>query len=217
MYRHLEEVTVRWSSGDFPDTRLAIPVMIAAFGGWNDAGEAATGAISHLASIWPATTIAQVDPENFYDFQVNRPTVFLDGSKTRQLIWPATEVFGVATPHLPFDLVLVKGLEPSMRWRSFTADLLDLADDLDVATLITVGSLLADTPHSRSIPVSRSAAHPDIAERLGVEVSGYEGPTGIRGIAKCCIAPRNRRNFTLERNPALRICCAISEGNTCPG
>ena len=161
---------------------LRSPVMIAAFGGWNDAGEAATGAISHLASIWPATTIAQVYPEDFYDFQVNRPTVFLDGSKTRQLIWPATEVFGVATPHLPFDLVLVKGLEPSMRWRSFTADLLDLADDLDVATLITVGSLLADTPHSRSIPVSRSAAHPDIAERLGVEVSGYEGPTGILGV-----------------------------------
>lgn len=161
---------------------LRSPVMIAAFGGWNDAGEAASGAISHLASIWPTTTIAHVDPEDFYDFQVNRPTVFVDESKVRQLIWPTTEVFGVSTPHLPFDLILVKGLEPSMRWQSFTADLLDLADDLGVAMVITIGSLLADTPHSRSIPVSRSGSHPDIAERLGVEISGYEGPTGILGV-----------------------------------
>lgn len=156
--------------------------MIAAFGGWNDAGEAASGAISHLASIWPTITIAHVDPEDFYDFQVNRPTVLVDESKIRQLIWPTTQVFGVSTPHLPFDLVLVKGLEPSMRWQRFTADLLDLAEDLDVAMLITMGSLLADTPHSRSIPVSKSGARPDIAERLGVEISEYEGPTGILGV-----------------------------------
>lgn len=164
---------------------LRSPVMIAAFGGWNDAGEAASGAISHLASIWPTTTIAQVDPEDFYDFQVNRPTVLVDESKVRQLTWPTTEVFGVLTPHLPFDLVLVKGLEPSMRWRTFSAELLDLAEDLEVATLITLGSLLADTPHSRSIPVSRSVASPTIAERWadrGVETSGYEGPTGILGV-----------------------------------
>lgn len=159
--------------------------MIAAFGGWNDAGEAATGAISHLASLWPVVTVAQVDPEDFYDFQVNRPTVLLDESKVRQLTWPTTEVFGVSTPHLPFDLVLVKGLEPSMRWRTFSAELLDLADDLEVATLITLGSLLADTPHSRSIPVSRSTASPALAERWagrGVETSSYEGPTGILGV-----------------------------------
>ena len=161
---------------------LRSPVMFAAFGGWNDAGEAATGAISHLASIWSVTSIARVEAEDFYDFQVNRPSVFIDDSKSRQLIWPATEVFGVATPHLPFDLVLVKGVEPSMRWKSFTADILDLADDLDVAMVITVGSLLSDSPHSRPISVSRSAGHPGISERLGVENSSYEGPTGILGV-----------------------------------
>lgn len=164
---------------------LRSPVMIAAFGGWNDAGEAATGAISHLASLWPAITIARVDPEDFYDFQVNRPIVFLDETKVRQLTWPRTEVSGIFTPHLPFDLVLVKGLEPSMRWRAFSAELLDLADDLEIATLITLGSLLADTPHSRSIPVSRSTASPVLAERWadrGVETSNYEGPTGILGV-----------------------------------
>jgi len=161
---------------------LRSPVMIFAFGGWNDAGEAATGAISHLLSTWPHSIIAKFDPEDFYDFQVNRPMVFVDDSKIRQIVWPTTEVFGVLTPQLPFDLVLVKGLEPSMRWKTFTNDLLDLAEDLEVHMILTVGSLLADTPHSRPISVSGSGSHPDIAKRLGVEVSRYEGPTGILGI-----------------------------------
>lgn len=156
--------------------------MVAAFGGWNDAGEAATAAVVHLASMWPTTVIARVDPEDFYDFQVNRPAVFLDENKARQLLWPATEVFGVSTPHLPFDLILVKGVEPSMRWKTFTNDLLDLTDDLDVAMVITLGSLLADTPHTRPIPVTKSGGQREIAERLGLEVSGYEGPTGILGV-----------------------------------
>lgn len=161
---------------------LRSPIMVAAFGGWNDAGEAATAAVVHLASRWPTTVIARVDPEDFYDFQVNRPTVFLDENKARQLLWPATEVFGVSTPHLPFDLILVKGVEPSMRWKTFTNDLLDLADDLDVAMVITLGSLLADTPHTRPIPVTKSGGQREIAERLGLEVSEYEGPTGILGV-----------------------------------
>ena len=160
---------------------LRAPVMIAAFGGWNDAGEAATSAIAHLASMWTFTSIAQVDPEEYYDFQVNRPTVFQDEEKKRQLLWPATEVFAVATPELPFDLVLVKGIEPSMKWKRFTNELLDLADDLDVAMIITLGSLLADSPHSRPMPVTKSAGNAAIAARLGVEMSAYEGPTGILG------------------------------------
>jgi predicted ATP-grasp superfamily ATP-dependent carboligase len=155
--------------------------MLAAFGGWNDAGEAATGAISHLTSMWATTIIARVDPEDFYDFQVNRPVVFVDEAKTRQLVWPGTDIYGVETPHLPFDFILVKGVEPSMRWKSFTNDLLDLADDLDVAKVITLGALLADSPHSRPIPVSKNAAHPEIAERLSIGVSDYQGPTGIIG------------------------------------
>ncbi|MDP1721241.1 MAG: PAC2 family protein [Candidatus Nanopelagicaceae bacterium] len=161
---------------------LRSPVMILAFGGWNDAGEAATGATSHLLNTWTASLIAQVDPEDFYDFQVNRPMVSVDDSKFRTLTWPTTEVFGIATPQYEFDLVVVKGVEPSMRWKTFAANILDLADDLDVTMILTLGSLLADTPHSRPISVSGSGTHPDIAERLGVEVSRYEGPTGILGV-----------------------------------
>ena len=161
---------------------LRSPVMIVAFGGWNDAGEAATGAASHLLNTWTASLIAQVDPEEFYDFQVNRPMVSVDDSKFRTLTWPTTEVFGIATPQYDFDLVVVKGVEPSMKWKTFAANILDLADDLDVTMILTLGSLLADTPHSRPISVSGSGTHPDIAERLGVEVSRYEGPTGILGV-----------------------------------
>ncbi len=156
--------------------------MVFAFGGWNDAGEAATGAVSHLLNTWDNSLIGRFDPENFYDFQVNRPFVFVDDSKVRQINWPTTEVFGILTPQFPFDLVVVKGLEPSMRWKTFSNDLLDLADDLEVSKILTVGSLLADTPHTRPITVSGSGSHPDIAKRLGVEVSRYEGPTGILGI-----------------------------------
>lgn len=156
--------------------------MIFAFGGWNDAGEAATGAVSHLLNSWDHSLIGRFDPEDFYDFQVNRPMVFVDDSKVRQITWPTTEVFGILTPQFEFDLVVVKGLEPSMRWKKFTNDLLDLADDLEVGMILTTGSLLADTPHSRPISVSGSGSHPEIAKRLGVEVSRYEGPTGILGI-----------------------------------
>lgn len=161
---------------------LRSPIMVFAFGGWNDAGEAATGAASHLLNTWDNSLIARFDPENFYDFQVNRPFVFVDDSKVRQINWPTTEVFGILTPQFPFDLVVVKGLEPSMKWKTFSNDLLDLADDLEVSKILTVGSLLADTPHTRPISVSGSGSHPDIAKRLGVEVSRYEGPTGILGI-----------------------------------
>lgn len=161
---------------------LRSPIMVFAFGGWNDAGEAATGAVSHLLSTWDNSLVGRFDPEDFYDFQVNRPFVFVDDSKVRQINWPTTEAFGILTPQFPFDLVVVKGLEPSMRWKTFSNDLLDLADDLEVSKILTVGSLLADTPHTRPITVSGSGSHPDIAKRLGVEVSKYEGPTGILGI-----------------------------------
>ncbi len=163
--------------------------MVIAFSGWNDAGEAATGATSHLLGCWTEPQydvvpelIAEVDPEEFYDFQVNRPTVFVDDSSVRSLTWPGTSVFALATPSLPHDFIVVKGVEPSMKWKTFTSDLLDLADDCEVDLIISMGAMLADTPHSRPITVSGSGAHPDIAKRLGVEISRYEGPTGILGV-----------------------------------
>ena len=175
--------------------------MLIAFSGWNDAAEAATGAASHILGAWTDAEhaindqvgvvpelIADIDPEEFYDFQVNRPLVDIDESQIRSLTWPGTQIFGLATPNFDFDFIIVRGVEPSMKWKTFTHDLLDLADDLEVQTIITLGSMLADAPHSRPITVTGSGAHPEIAKRLGVEVSRYEGPTGILGvIADACL------------------------------
>jgi proteasome assembly chaperone (PAC2) family protein len=165
-----------------PTFALREPVMIAAFEGWNDAGESATGAITHLLTVWSHQQLASLDPEEFYDFQVNRPTIKVDEKVVREIVWPNTIVYAVSTPHLSHDFLIVKGIEPSMRWRRFADEVLDLADDYEVSLLITMGALLADTPHSRPISVTGSGSHPDVAERLGVEISRYEGPTGIIGV-----------------------------------
>ena len=168
---------------------LRNPVMIMAFSGWNDAAEAASGAVEHLLSGWCDRNdevlpelIADVESEEFYDFQVNRPVVSIDESEIRSITWPTTQIFGLSIPTMPRDLVVVTGVEPSMRWKSFTSELLDLADDLEVSLIVTLGSLLADTPHTRPITVTGTGAHPSIATRLGVSVSKYEGPTGILGV-----------------------------------
>jgi proteasome assembly chaperone (PAC2) family protein len=168
---------------------LREPIMIMAFSGWNDAAEAASGAVEHLLSGWRDKNddvipelIANVESEDFYDFQVNRPVVSIDESEIRSITWPSTQVFGMVIPSMKRDLVIVTGVEPSMKWKSFTSDLLDLADDLEVSLIVSLGSLLADTPHTRPISVTGTGAHPSIANRLGVSVSKYEGPTGILGI-----------------------------------
>jgi len=168
---------------------LRAPIMVIAFTGWNDAAEAATGAVSHFLGCWTDSVndvvpelIAEFDSEDFYDFQVNRPTIVVDESSVRSLTWPTTQVFGLAIPKLDNDFIIVRGVEPSMRWKTFTSEILDLADDLEVEMVITLGSMLADTPHTRPITVSGSGAHPDISKRLGVEISKYEGPTGILGV-----------------------------------
>ena len=180
---------------------LRSPVMLIAFSGWNDAADAATGATSHILGAWTdgihavdeqtgvvPELIAEVDPEDFYDFQVNRPMVNMDDSHLRSLTWPGTQVFGLQMPELDFDFVIVRGVEPSMKWKTFTQDQIDLAEDLDISMIVTLGSMLADAPHSRPITVTCSGAHPEIANRLGVEVSKYEGPTGILGvIADACL------------------------------
>jgi len=156
--------------------------MLAAFEGWNDAGESASGALQHLLSTWSNSLVGIVDPEEYYDFQVNRPQIRVDERVIREIIWPNTFVYEVSTPHLDHDFLIVKGIEPSMRWRTFASELLDLADDYEVEMLVTLGALLADAPHSRPIVVTGTGSHPDVASRLGVEVSRYEGPTGIIGV-----------------------------------
>ncbi len=165
--------------------------MVVAFGGWSDAGEAATGVITHLLATlngeidvdtFAPDLIAEVDSEEYFDYQVNRPLIFVDDSMIRSLTWPGVQIFAQPNPSGERDFILVRGVEPSMRWKSFASEILDLADDLEVELVITVGSMLADTPHTRPIPVSGTGAHPDIAARLGVEVSRYEGPTGILAV-----------------------------------
>lgn len=156
--------------------------MIAAFEGWNDAGEAATGAIEHLEEVFDAEIIASFDPDEYYDFQVNRPHVRVDEDGVREIIWPTTRISVVTHPELSRDLILVRGIEPSMRWRSFCQELLALADDLEVEMVISLGALLADSPHTRPIPISGSGSTPRVASTYGLEVSRYEGPTGIVGV-----------------------------------
>jgi len=161
---------------------LVDPVLVAAFEGWNDAGDAATGALEHLEAVWGAEPVGELDPEEYYDFQVNRPQVSVGGDGHRHISWPTTRLTLARLPLPRRDVVLLRGIEPSMRWRTFCAEVLDVAADLGVETVVTLGALLADTPHTRPIPVTGTATDPVAAQRLGFEPSTYEGPTGIVGV-----------------------------------
>jgi proteasome assembly chaperone (PAC2) family protein len=161
--------------------RLRGPVLLAAFDGWNDAGEAATTALDAIADALAAETFAVIDPEEFYDFQATRPTVRLvDGH--RRVEWPAIELRSARLPAADHDLIVVRGQEPNLRWRTFASEVVQLASSLGVEMLVTVGALLADVPHTRPVRVVSSAGDRDLAERLGLSVSRYEGPTGILGV-----------------------------------
>jgi proteasome assembly chaperone (PAC2) family protein len=155
--------------------------MIAAFEGWNDASQAATGAIDHLLQRWESSELAAIEGEDYYDFQVNRPHVRLNKDGDRELEWPMTKVYEVSTPQLKNDFLIVRGVEPSMRWQTFVRELLDLADDYEVASIITFGALLADAPHTRPIPVMVTGSTSVVAQKYGISISKYEGPTGIIG------------------------------------
>lgn len=164
---------------DLPE--LHDPVMILAFEGWNDAGEAATRVVEHLTALWEAETVAAIDPEDYYDFQVTRPRVTNQG-QGRGIHWNTTRVLLASPDSLGRDVLLVTGIEPSFRWRAFTTELLDLAAAHGVGTVITLGALLADVAHSRPIPVSSSSPDEATSYRFDLEPSTYEGPTGITGV-----------------------------------
>lgn len=161
---------------------LVDPVMIAAFEGWNDAGDAASNAVAHLAAVWGAKPIAALDPEDYYDFQVNRPLVSVDATGERELSWPTTHISVAHGALGRRDVVLVRGIEPNIRWRAFVSELLAVGDELGVQMVVVLGALLADVPHSRPVPVTGSAAEATLAEQLGLTRSRYEGPTGIVGV-----------------------------------
>ncbi|SSC25791.1 Protein of unknown function DUF774, partial [Klenkia terrae] len=163
--------------------RLTDPVVVVAFEGWNDAGDAATGALEHLELIWDAEPLAALDPEDYYDFQVNRPQVSLKDGVSRKVEWPTTRISVARKPAGgDRDVVLVRGIEPNMRWRGFCAELIAILQELEVSTVVALGALLADTPHTRPTPVSGSAYDSESAQKWGLETSTYEGPTGILGV-----------------------------------
>jgi predicted ATP-grasp superfamily ATP-dependent carboligase len=161
---------------------LRNPVAVAAFEGWNDAADAATAAVEHLEQAWGASQIAAIDPEEYYDFQVNRPQVSLVEGETRKIEWPTTR-FSVATPPgADRDVLLIRGIEPSMRWRTFCAEVLELCHSLDVERVVVLGALLADVPYTRPLPISGSTGRQGLAERFDLTPTRYEGPTGIVGV-----------------------------------
>jgi len=162
--------------------QLRDPVLVAAFEGWNDAGDAASGAVEHLELIWDAEPLAELDSEDYYDYQVNRPMVRQVDGVTREIVWPSTAMSVCSPPGIERDIVLLRGIEPNMRWRRFCADLLQFVDQLGVQTVVILGALLADTPHTRPVPVTGSAYSSDAATRFNLEQTRYEGPTGITGV-----------------------------------
>ncbi len=164
---------------ELPDLRDT--VMIAAFEGWNDAGEAASGVLEHLAQEWGAEPVAALDPEDYYDFQVQRPRVLIDSGQ-RRISWRTTRLLVARDTPLGRDVVLVHGVEPSFRWRAFAVELMEFAQAADVQLLITLGALMADVAHTRPIPVTVTSDQDDVRHRFDLEASTYEGPTGIVGV-----------------------------------
>ena len=163
---------------------LRRPVLITAFSGWNDAAEAATTAARYLATSFQAEKFAEIDPEEFYHFGLSRPHVrYKDGSENeREIVWPATEFSVTRAGELSRDLIIAVATEPHLKWRTYCAAVLDLARRCDATLVLTLGALLAEVPHTRPVRISGSASDPELAARLGVRPSRYEGPTGIVGV-----------------------------------
>lgn len=176
---------------------LRDPVMIAAFKGWNDGGQGATLAAGYLTRLWKAERFADIDPEGFVDFQDVRPHVALDEGMTRQIKWPENAFYHAAIPGTSRDAVILLGVEPSYRWRTFSDLVVGLAAELGVELVVTFGALLADVPHTRPAPVTGAATDPALVEELGLQLSRYEGPTGIVGVLLDACRARGVRSVSL--------------------
>jgi proteasome assembly chaperone (PAC2) family protein len=161
---------------------LRAPALVCAFKGWNDAGDAASAALQFVGASLGASRFAQLDPEEFYDFQATRPQIKLTEGRTREITWPTVEIYEARIPRAPRDLVLLGGPEPSMRWRSFCAAVVELAEALGVQMVVTLGALLTDVPHTRPVHITGLSTDEALVERLGVSSGNYEGPTGITGV-----------------------------------
>jgi len=165
-------------------SRLRHPVVIMAFSGWNDAAESATTAARFLTQVWPSRAFASIDAEEFYHFGLSRPQVRFkpDSPNEREIVWPATEFSVVRPPALDRDLIVGVAIEPHLKWKSYCAAIVELARRSEASLVLTLGALLAEVAHSRPVRVSGSAQDPDLAARLGLRPTRYEGPTGIVGV-----------------------------------
>ena len=170
---------------------LRRPVLVAAFSGWNDAGDAASAAVEFVSARYEPREVARIDPDEFMDFTSVRPTVKLEEGRTRRIEWPATTISAAAVTGSEADLAILQGPEPSLRWRRYCQAVVEAARALDASTVITLGSLLADVPHTRPVSVTGIASDASLVDRLGFEHTSYEGPTGIVGVLHhTCAAAR---------------------------
>ena len=197
-------------------------MAIAAFEGWNDAAEAASGLVNHLGIAWASTPIAAIDPDDFYDFQVNRPVIDVVGGKTERLVWPTTRLSlaRAAATGLSRDVVLVHGVEPNMRWRGFTDELIAGFTELGVEMVILIGALLADSPHTRPVPVQVSGSNQQLLRGVGSEPVDYKGSSGIVGVLQYTCAAADIPTVSLwasvphyvAQSPSPKVTLALLRG-----
>jgi proteasome assembly chaperone (PAC2) family protein len=166
--------------GDLPHLRS--PILVCAFRGWNDAAASASTALASIANDLEGEQIAQIDPEDFFDFQSTRPTITMDSGQTRRIEWPENNVIAVPVPTADRDLILFDGTEPNLRWRTFSETIATVADALGVEMVITLGALIAEVSHTLPVPITGLASSQELVEELELERSNYEGPTGIVGV-----------------------------------
>ena len=176
---------------------LRAPVMVCAFKGWNDAGEAATAALSFIHDHFESKDVAHIDPEEFFDFTAVRPTVRLTEGRTRRIEWPSISISAAEVQGAEGDLLMLHGVEPSLRWGRFTQAVVDVANELGARMVITLGALLADVPHSRPVNVTGLASDDALVEKLGFERTSYEGPTGIVGVLHHTLAKAGMSSASL--------------------
>lgn len=199
---------------------LERPTLIAAFRGWNDGGQGASLAAGYLAKLWGAERFAEIDPETFFDFQATRPHVSLEEGITRRIDWPATVFYHGRPPGLDHDVVVLLGIEPNLRWRTFVELVVNFAKEVGTELVVSLGALLADVPHTRPCPVTGSASDPKLVDRLGLSASRYEGPTGIVGVLHDACRRENIPSVSLwaavphyvSLTPSPRAALALCEG-----
>ncbi|MGH2974843.1 MAG: PAC2 family protein [Solirubrobacterales bacterium] len=170
--------------GDVP--QLRDPILVCSFRGWNDAAAAASTALTAVGDAFDSEMIAQIDPEDYFDFQSTRPTIVLSEGQARRIEWPHNHLIAARIPAAERDLVLLDGTEPNLRWRTFSETVATAADALGVEMVITLGALIAEVSHTLPVPITGLASDQELVEELDLQRSNYEGPTGIVGVVHDC-------------------------------